>query len=71
VNVFAPLKETLERNKQADRKVDEDYLIRRWKHAQDNIKKIETAVRPEDYFIVVNTAGKQYWYRYKNGRIVK
>jgi len=71
VNVFAPLKETIERNQEADRKVDEDYLIKRWKTAQDNIKKIADKVNPDRYFIVMNSHGKQHWYEYKNNKISK
>jgi len=71
INVFAPLKETIERNRQSSRKVDEDYLVKRWKAAQANIKILSKAIEPEEYFIVINSQDRQFWYKYENERIVK
>jgi len=69
LSVFTPLKTALKRNKESERNVDQDYLIDRWKQAQENISVLSKYIKPYLHFIVVSMNERDVWYEYKQGKI--
>jgi predicted kinase len=64
INVIAPLKVALDRNKKAARHVSVDYLVPAWKTAQANIKKLHQSIKPDFQFVAASFDNKYVLYSY-------
>ena len=69
INVIAPLKVTLDRNKKADRHVDVEYLIPAWKKTQSNIKSLHQSIKPDYQFVAASFDNKYVLYSYDGKRM--